>query len=595
MDSMDVDAVLLLSFGGPEGPEQVRAVPGERHPRPRHPARTARRRRRALPALRRRLADQRHQPRADRRSCEPNSTIAAPTAGLLRQPQLGPVRRGHRRADARQRDSPGGGVRHVGLGRVLELHAVRRGHRPGPRGGRGAARRSWSSCASTSTIRCSSRCSPTAIAPRRRRCPTSCARTPGWCSPRIPFRSRPTIAGAAQDLYSRQVAYAARLVAAAAGYDDYDQVWQSRSGPPQVPWLEPDVGDHLTALAAAGTKAVIVCPIGFVADHIEVVWDLDHELRQQAEQAGHRVRPGGHAQRRPAVRAAGRRPDRRAARAAATPARVPGPDAPPLQGFSVNGGGVHAELRLASASACQAECRIALTAAIRAERTTPVSGRSASLAICTSEDDCSPIGISPELTVMIASTWAAFSSTRTARDGAWSGSLVPPAGFQHLLDESARVGDVGAVARRGWRPARRRPTGRPNAVRTRPRRGRGVRGAARRAPSTPSTTTRSVSGSKSDSSSSVVSSYSKSGTRPTAADGSRRDEDRLTRGDRVALELGARRQPAHVAGHRQHHRRWRARRRRGPAAVRSVCSSDTAPASVRSGHGSPVRPAATES
>lgn len=87
-------------------------------------------------------------------------------------------------------------------------------------------------------------------------------------------------------LYSRQVAYATRLVAAAAGYDDYDQVWQSRSGPPQIPWLEPDVGDHLSALAEAGTTAVIVCPIGFVADHIEVVWDLDHELRLQAQQTG---------------------------------------------------------------------------------------------------------------------------------------------------------------------------------------------------------------------------------------------------------------------------------------------------------------------
>ena len=88
------------------------------------------------------------------------------------------------------------------------------------------------------------------------------------------------------DLYERQVAYAAKLVAAAAGYDDYDQVWQSRSGPPQVPWLEPDVADHLAALRRGGTKAVIVCPIGFVADHIEVVWDLDHELRLQAAGRG---------------------------------------------------------------------------------------------------------------------------------------------------------------------------------------------------------------------------------------------------------------------------------------------------------------------
>lgn len=87
-------------------------------------------------------------------------------------------------------------------------------------------------------------------------------------------------------LYSRQVAYAASLVAAAAGYGDYDLVWQSRSGPPQVPWLEPDVADHVAALAEAGTTAVVVCPIGFVADHIEVVWDLDHELAGQAEAAG---------------------------------------------------------------------------------------------------------------------------------------------------------------------------------------------------------------------------------------------------------------------------------------------------------------------
>jgi ferrochelatase len=52
-----------------------------------------------------------------------------------------------------------------------------------------------------------------------------------------------------------------------------------------VPWQEPDVADHLATLADAGTKAVIVCLIGFVADHIEVVWDLDRELRQQAEEA----------------------------------------------------------------------------------------------------------------------------------------------------------------------------------------------------------------------------------------------------------------------------------------------------------------------
>ena len=70
------------------------------------------------------------------------------------------------------------------------------------------------------------------------------------------------------------------------------------------------------------------------------------------------------------------------------------------------------------AQACHAECRIALTAAIRADRTTAVSGRSALLAICTSDEVCNPIGINSEPTVMIASMCAAFARTRTARDGA---------------------------------------------------------------------------------------------------------------------------------------------------------------------------------
>src|ERR1700744_5992387 len=87
-------------------------------------------------------------------------------------------------------------------------------------------------------------------------------------------------------LYSRQVGYAARLVAAAAGYRDFDLAWQSRSGPPQVSWLEPAFAAQLSAVSATGIKSIIVCPIGFVADHIEVVWDLDQELASQAEAAG---------------------------------------------------------------------------------------------------------------------------------------------------------------------------------------------------------------------------------------------------------------------------------------------------------------------
>lgn len=89
--------------------------------------------------------------------------------------------------------------------------------------------------------------------------------------------------------YSRQVSEAARLVAAAAGVDeDYDVVWQSRSGPPQVPWLEPDVLDHLDALHAAGVTGVVVAPVGFVSDHLEVLWDLDQEARHRAAELGMR-------------------------------------------------------------------------------------------------------------------------------------------------------------------------------------------------------------------------------------------------------------------------------------------------------------------
>ena len=86
--------------------------------------------------------------------------------------------------------------------------------------------------------------------------------------------------------YSRQVAEAARLVAEELGLDGFDVVWQSRSGPPQVPWLEPDVVDHLDALAAAGVRAVVVAPVGFVSDHVEVIWDLDTEARERADELG---------------------------------------------------------------------------------------------------------------------------------------------------------------------------------------------------------------------------------------------------------------------------------------------------------------------
>ena len=86
--------------------------------------------------------------------------------------------------------------------------------------------------------------------------------------------------------YSRQVAEASRLVATDLGVTEYDVVWQSRSGPPQVPWLEPDIVDHIETLHDRGVRSVVLCPIGFVSDHLEVVWDLDTEAREKAESLG---------------------------------------------------------------------------------------------------------------------------------------------------------------------------------------------------------------------------------------------------------------------------------------------------------------------
>jgi protoporphyrin/coproporphyrin ferrochelatase len=92
----------------------------------------------------------------------------------------------------------------------------------------------------------------------------------------------------ANGLYAAQQRETARLVAESVGGTGaaFDLVWQSRSGPPQVPWLEPDVNDHLRALALTGVRAVVVCPTGFVSDHLEVLWDLDNEARATATELG---------------------------------------------------------------------------------------------------------------------------------------------------------------------------------------------------------------------------------------------------------------------------------------------------------------------
>lgn len=88
---------------------------------------------------------------------------------------------------------------------------------------------------------------------------------------------------AKQSRYEAQLLETARLVAAGAGIADYRLVYQSRSGPPHIPWLEPDVCDYIEELHEQGVEDVILSPIGFISDHMEVMFDLDVEAQETAE------------------------------------------------------------------------------------------------------------------------------------------------------------------------------------------------------------------------------------------------------------------------------------------------------------------------
>lgn len=83
---------------------------------------------------------------------------------------------------------------------------------------------------------------------------------------------------------AQHLAVAEEVIAAAAPGISWQLVYQSRSGPPSQPWLEPDINDALEALE--GRTAVLIVPVGFVSDHMEVMWDLDTEARETAVRLG---------------------------------------------------------------------------------------------------------------------------------------------------------------------------------------------------------------------------------------------------------------------------------------------------------------------
>jgi len=94
--------------------------------------------------------------------------------------------------------------------------------------------------------------------------------------------------------YVRQLEQACAAVAAAVGRMQWTLAYQSRSGPPSQPWLEPDIADHLRARAAgSAARGVVIAPIGFLSDHMEVIYDLDTEARALCQELGVPMRRAG--------------------------------------------------------------------------------------------------------------------------------------------------------------------------------------------------------------------------------------------------------------------------------------------------------------
>ena len=94
------------------------------------------------------------------------------------------------------------------------------------------------------------------------------------------------VAMAAGSPYARQLEAAARLIAGRLGHGRWQVAYQSRSGSPADPWLEPDICDVVRGLTRSGIGDIVAVPIGFVCDHVEVLYDLDVEARAVAAESG---------------------------------------------------------------------------------------------------------------------------------------------------------------------------------------------------------------------------------------------------------------------------------------------------------------------
>ena len=112
------------------------------------------------------------------------------------------------------------------------------------------------------------------------------------------FSSRPQVVFTAHSVpivmtttspYVQQLKETAILVAQQLGIMDWKLVYQSRSGPPTQPWLEPDINDHIRTMHAEGRRELVIAPIGFTSDHMEVLYDLDTEAAELCRDLGMRM------------------------------------------------------------------------------------------------------------------------------------------------------------------------------------------------------------------------------------------------------------------------------------------------------------------
>lgn len=129
---------------------------------------------------------------------------------------------------------------------------------------------------------------PGFIEPIARHLGSALASLPGSTTPRVIFTAHSIPVSMAEGCdYHGQLDEAARLIIDRIdGPPAHDLVYQSRSGPPRIPWLEPDINDHLKAVAADGVDHAVVVPLGFTSDHMEVLFDLDTQAAQTARDLG---------------------------------------------------------------------------------------------------------------------------------------------------------------------------------------------------------------------------------------------------------------------------------------------------------------------